>query len=429
MQLVFFLLLPSALLSNQFLIFAAADNAYCNGANSIVDWHAILNVWFVVGCFGLASRWLEKVQQQCFEAVFVSESQKNLSSPVWMLRHREPFLLWLWCLMQPICLVATGWTQWTQSVAPQARSQAVHLSMMLSPSIALLLLLEILRCSRTWSHPRLRSSWILRLAYTRKELARIIANTWLVPLSLPILIAGIVDLGSMTGVAGPNQGLLGVISCTLATASLVTILIPHLFTRLIGAGSVDETVETAVKSTWRIGSNRVPQIMLWPTGCRMANAAVIGLFGYGRKLLLTDALLQRLNEKELSMVVLHELAHCKRCHSWVRMAPTLLAVALLLAAMNFLDGMWLSLSCMIILVIFVVGLIALCWWTEFDADRMAIQLAVRSSGNEDRESLVRLHATELSTALRKIYGARNMDRMSWMHPSCSQRIAAIQSQA
>ena len=409
MQLVYFLFLPFALLSNHLLSFAECEPTSSEYAVLAVDWHVLLKMFLVIACFGL-------------------------------LRNRESLMLWLWCPLQPICLVASGWTQWTQGITTASGSQACSIAMFLAPSVALLLLMEIIRCSRIRQTRRIGSSWNQNLAYCRKEMSRTIANTWLFPILLPLGMAGLADLGALTNIAGLNQGLFGAIVFTITTSAIVTILIPHLFTRLIGAGPIDESIAVAVERTWRTGSASVPRILQWPTGCRMANAAVVGLFGYGRKLLLTDALLQRLNDRELSMVVLHELAHCIRFHAWIRMLPTFAAVGMLLGAMTFLSGVWLSLSCVAIIGLFVASLIAICWWSEFDADRVAVDLAVRSGSGEpgsgepgngepgngaSREMLMSMHVWELCEALSKIYGSRNMERSSWMHPSCVQRIAAI----
>ena len=414
MQLVYFLILPSALLSNQLLGFATPEPTASGAASRVAEWQVWLNMWFVVGCFALAARWLEKSQRRCYDVDRTITGRDNAWSPVWMFHNRESLLLWLWCLLQPICLVASGWSQWAQRLTCVSGSQACSIAILLTPSIILLLLIEMIRCSRTIQNHSVGVS-----------VMRTVANTWLFPLVLPIGLAGIVDLGALTNLAGSDKGLFGTVLCTITTSAIVSILIPHLFTRLIGAGPIDAPIALAVERTWRIGSKNVPRVLHWPTGCRMANAAVVGLFGYGRKLLLTDALLQKLSDRELSMVVLHELAHCARFHSWIRMVPTLVAVTLLLVAMNFLAGVWLSLSCLAIFGLFVACLIATCWWTEFDADRVAIEFAVRSGSGTGRETLLPLHASELCEALSKIYGSRNMERISWMHPSCSQRIAAI----
>ena len=105
MQLVTLLILPSALLSVQLLGFATDANVPGEVVVPYVDWPAIVKMWMVVGCFGLASRWLEKAQHLSSNTI----EQATCYSPVWLIQNRESLLLWLWCLTQPVCLVASGW--------------------------------------------------------------------------------------------------------------------------------------------------------------------------------------------------------------------------------------------------------------------------------------------------------------------------------
>ncbi len=427
MQLVYFLFLPSALLSNQLLSYAAHESTPSDTGTGIVDWKAWLNMWLVVGCFALSARWLEKSQRQYLDGIVVRDQGGAIAQSVWMLRHRDSLLLWLWCLLQPICLVASGWAQWTQRMTASPGLQSLNIVLSLTPCIFFLLLVEIIRVSRTKRHGHADSSIVSKLAHYRAEMTRMIMNTWFLPFALPIAISVIADIAARIEIVGPNHGLFGTVACTLTTSLLITILLPHVFTRLVGAEPVDATVLAIVENAWRLGSRTVPRILLWPTGCRMANAAVVGLFGFGRKLLLTDALLQRLDDRELTMVVLHELAHCVRFHAWIRMIPTLVVILLLLCSMTLLSGVWLSLSCAALFLLFIVSLIGVCWWTEFDADRVAIEMAVCTGEVSDRASLLRSRASDLCEALRKIYGVSNMQRRSWMHPSCVQRVEAIRT--
>ena len=425
MQLVYFLLLPSALLSTQLLSFAADNSSVASHERQIIDWNALLHMWLVVGSFALAARWLEKMQHTYLEGSVVQNADNKTRKPIWMLHHRESLLLWLWCIVQPVCFVASGWTQWLQHFTQGNSWQFLNITLSLIPSMVLLFLVELIRESRMSQVGKPQSSLLKHFLHARKDLTRRIASTWLLPLALPIVTAGLMEMVNAVRVAGPNPGLLSTIACTLSISVLVTTLMPHLFTRLIGAEPIDDSVALIVNDVWRLGSNRVPRVLLWPTGCRMANAAVIGLFGFGRKLLLTDALLQKLDDRELSMVVLHEVAHCVRHHSWIRMMPTLIVVLLLFGSMSYLSGFWLSLSCGCLFLLFIASLIGVCWWTEFDADRFAIDTAARARWNAQGDQLRRDHAAELCSALRKIYGERNLKRRSWMHPSCEQRLAAI----
>jgi Zn-dependent protease with chaperone function len=159
------------------------------------------------------------------------------------------------------------------------------------------------------------------------------------------------------------------------------------------------------------------------------------MIGYGRKLLLTDALLQILTDRELEMVVLHELAHCIRHHAWIRLLPTLGTIGLLLIAMQFASGALLSLICVVLFGVFLVGLVGVCWWTEFDADRIAVKLgntrdkAIYGQNTILNSEGIGRSADDLILALRKIYGERNLRRSSWMHPSCERRMTAIRLRA
>ena len=122
MQLVYFLLLPSALISIQLNHFAAFDDSSVAQALFPMEWQAVLNIWLVVGCFGLAALWLEKAQQLCLQTSVVCV---DLGRPVgWILHNRVSLLLSLWCILQPICLVSSGWMLWTTTVSANSNSQA-----------------------------------------------------------------------------------------------------------------------------------------------------------------------------------------------------------------------------------------------------------------------------------------------------------------
>jgi hypothetical protein len=301
MYLVYFLFLPSALLSVELLRFAADAHVPVSQGTGLVDLRAWLNTWMVVGCFALAARWLEKAQRLCFDNVMDCTPQRQTAQhAVWIFHHRESLLLWLWCVLQPICLVSSGWAQWTHRMTLDGglmnpRCQSLNIILSLIPSVVLLLLVDLIRVSRIARSRSTAKPAGFFLGRVLSESIPRIANTWLIPMLLPVAMAFVFDLVSRFGIIEPNHGLLGTIACTVATSACVTLLLPHLFVRLIGAEPMDGTLHALVESAWRLRSRQVPRILLWPTGCRMPNAAVVGLFAFGRKLLLTDALLQRLN--------------------------------------------------------------------------------------------------------------------------------------
>jgi Zn-dependent protease with chaperone function len=418
MHLVYFLLLPSALLSVP-LADACAKQSQASGSTIHVA-EIFLSTWLVVGCFVLAASWLERSR-----GLFGSTLARVAP---WWLRYRFPLLLWCWCFSQPVCLAASGWAIWVRNAVSTEASLAGHYALLLTPTASLLVLIEIVL--RSGAHRYVREPFLKRSILAAQSGLRSSLHSWLIPLALPLLMAATFDISHCLSSQIPHSGIWGQCVCAMAATAATTLLIPHGFAWLIGAQPTDKTIEESVLKTWRISNCKAPQILQWPTGCRVANAAVVGVISYGRKLLLTDALLQKLNDRELTMVVLHELAHCVRYHAWIRMLPTIVTVVLMMVAVSTVSGVWLSASCLLLLSGFLACLTGVCWWTEFDADRVAIQLAIKLSGApQERTTVVGANtsAHDLVQALRKIYGAKNIRRSTWLHPSCERRVEAIYS--
>lgn len=76
---------------------------------------------------------------------------------------------------------------------------------------------------------------------------------------------------------------------------------------------------------------RVRELLVWRTHGAMVNGAVMGLFGRARYILLTDALLDHLPEREVEAVMAHEVAHARLGHvPWL--GATVIATAGAVAA-------------------------------------------------------------------------------------------------
>jgi len=412
MQLVHFLLLPSAYVSMH--LSQLTGNVPRTSVEPLlhIDWSAILNMWFVIGCFGLTARWFHR---------------NDRHSDAWLLRHGSSLQIWTWCALQPVCFVASGWAAWTHSVSEMCGLQTVQILLLICPSATLLLLNECIRSARANRVEVFRKLEFKEYADLKMEIWGSAMLSWFLPLFLPVVTAALCDFVQLAARAFPSQGLFSFVVCALGASIVFMLFVPHVFVWLVRAEPMDNAIRAIAEQAWRIDSECVPTILLWPTGCRVSNAAVVGLVRFHRKLLLTDGLVQRLNERELSMVVLHELAHCSRYHAWFRMIPSIVTVAILLACLSSLSGAWLSLSCLAMFVGFVASLVGVCWWTELDADRTAIQFANRSHVFLQEGYSFRPCPKDLISALQKIYGLKNLTRSGWLHPSGSRRIAAIEA--
>ena len=76
----------------------------------------------------------------------------------------------------------------------------------------------------------------------------------------------------------------------------------------------------------------VNDLLLWRTFGGMINAAVMGLFGRVRFILLSDGLLDQVSEREVEAVMAHELAHVRLKHLWWLLIAAAAGVSVVSAA-------------------------------------------------------------------------------------------------
>ena len=111
---------------------------------------------------------------------------------------------------------------------------------------------------------------------------------------------------------GPGSYQVGLI---LAGTCVVFLLAPtairHMWdTAPLPAGELRKAL-TRMCTTYRVG---VSELLLWRTFGGLINAAVMGIIGPLRYILLTDALLEALPLRQVEAVMAHELAHVRRHH-------------------------------------------------------------------------------------------------------------------
>jgi STE24 endopeptidase len=194
---------------------------------------------------------------------------------------------------------------------------------------------------------------------------------------------------------------------------------------------------------------RVREFLLWGTDGSMMNAAVMGLIGPLRYVLLTDALIETMTRRQVQAVMAHEVGHVRRHHMpW--MVLSLLAVLLLsgmLVSLPFLlseplqvrwdvrtapwvDGVATGVAALLALVVF--GWISRRF--ERQADTFAVQHLSRTGDEEaavpgDGDSVTPEAAFALHSALQTIARLNTLDprRRSWRHGSIAWRQAYLNS--
>lgn len=199
---------------------------------------------------------------------------------------------------------------------------------------------------------------------------------------------------------------------------------------------------------------RIRQLLLWRTHGGMINGAVMGLLGRLRYILLTDGLIERMDDRHVEAVMAHELGHIVRHHMpWMALTAVASIAAIALgveavigAVTQLIDPDLLTRSGTATTgiqtagTIVMIGLWALAFgWIsrrfERQADVFAVQHMARkqaeAAGETDpRAAPITPEAVHtVSEALRQVATLNNqpLARRSWRHGSIAWRIEHLQS--
>jgi Zn-dependent protease with chaperone function len=193
----------------------------------------------------------------------------------------------------------------------------------------------------------------------------------------------------------------------------------------------------------------VRDILVWNTNGTMINAAVMGLMGWLRYVLITDALLEMLPEPQVRAVMAHEIGHVRRHHMlWLigcLLASFILAAELIRWPLFGLDSLGLIRSQWVFDAIgvasgaaqLIVGLLVFGWICrrfERQADTFAVQhlsgmsdlpVAATAAAPVSETPLVSVDAVSaMRGALDSIARLNTIDpqRRSWRHGSIAWRM-------
>lgn len=167
---------------------------------------------------------------------------------------------------------------------------------------------------------------------TRGQFVLVQARMNLLLLLLPVLLIAGVSESIEHAWAHWRLGPVGVREALTIVAAAGVFMVSPLLARTVldteslPAGPLRDTLGE-VCARHRVG---VRDLLLWKTNGSMINAAVMGLISPLRYVLITDALLETLHEREVKAVMAHEVGHVRRRHM-VWMVLCLLACFLLAA--------------------------------------------------------------------------------------------------
>lgn len=219
--------------------------------------------------------------------------------------------------------------------------------------------------------------------------------------------------------------LVTLIGLIAALPVLLKILLP---THPMSVGPLRDRLEGLAR---RVGVP-IRGLSVWETGDRLSNAAVTGLLPGLRYVFMTDALVRRLEPPELEAILLHELAHLRRRHLFLRLLVLIsplwlwlvwqamfpVSASQLSSAVTLEAARWgVAPTLLVVVPMAAYVLLALAWHArllEHDADLWAVEQMPPDSDAA---------AARFIAALNKLSepAPRGHRRGGWLHPSLAQR--------
>jgi Zn-dependent protease with chaperone function len=137
----------------------------------------------------------------------------------------------------------------------------------------------------------------------------------LMPVAFILVLRDVATL--VLGIIGAKD-VQGIENVIMVPATLAVLLFaPELLRRVLHTERLaDSPLRRRLEAMCHEAKLGYREILLWRTGGTMGNAAVMGLFGRVRYVLLSDLLLETMTDQQIEAVFAHELGHVVHKHLW-----------------------------------------------------------------------------------------------------------------
>jgi Zn-dependent protease with chaperone function len=340
---------------------------------------------------------------------------------------------WAWI---PVGMLCIGWFGWSRAFGSNTENL-----LWVAPHAVLMMLPGLVVVGSTWATEH---AWLKALERMGGSLAsgepEAVPDTrcfvlcrhlldcfrsqaaWLLfPLLFVLLVRDLTSLGLIWMGESPDRW-----------SWLSLLIVPMTLPWLVRLAWKTEPLENAqIRELLRAVGYRRVEVRYWLTRRSISTAMVVGFIPGARMLVLSDSLLEQLTPKQVSMVVLHELAHLRRGHLLWRLLSMLPLCCLLMVD---LDTTW-AVHGVLIVVGGLFAAFSLRWishWTEFDADRYACELAMSVKAKQLPHvpaSLIEARQGLASALLEVTADAPGSRRSTWMHPDLFCRVRRLEDYA
>lgn len=385
-------------------------------------------------------------------AAVVYEQSRQPALALENARALREILYWVWILTSPFLLVYCGWGSVVDEVLHYFSAQSslsVALLLWALPSLGYIFLADgalfeldrYLLSQQGWKRDERESSHPGFLAFWWNHFR----TMWLMLLIPTALLCGAVDVAHRFEFEQWTwYGRMGFYG--LATFGAIA-LFPKLLAWTWNVRPLKEFSQyEAVQRTWdRLGLGSIP-IGQWSTGMRLANAFVLGLLPWHRRLVLSDRLLSKLTQAQLEMILCHEAAHVHRYHAWIRALPFVLSLVVVGVGQGLYHEVaevqqWVESHAAWVMVLAIAKVLGVFWasgklaqWSEKDADAQAVRyasslgLGLPSSESSDLVSRGEHSPSKsLAEALWAASPPTHRHKATWLYPSIQQRCRLLLS--
>jgi STE24 endopeptidase len=256
----------------------------------------------------------------------------------------------------------------------------------------------------------------------------------LVPILLILVSAEVIEAAAALFSEHAWAGWVGDVSTLLA--AVVIVIAAPLLTRIVleVEPMPDGPLRRDLLNVCRSHRVSVRELLVWKTHGSMINAAVMGVIGRLRYILMTDALLDAMTREQIEAVMAHEIGHVRRRHMPWLLVSMLAAIAIVVAALLAVQGLPVADSDAGSTVAVLVGVsvvLVMFGWISRRFERQADAFAVRhiNAKQDMPEAISASAAAVVCDALGRIAILNSVapTRRSWRHGSIAWRQAYLQS--
>jgi Zn-dependent protease with chaperone function len=377
----------------------------------------------------LVGGWILLIQVAASFAARLGTSEIDGYTAARMLERQLDLFRWGGLIVSAVCLVGFKVAAAAQTWPVIDSSMCLQAIVLLSPG--LLITIAVWVAEQRYGIAMGYTTWQGFRFIRELTNALLSSGGWIMLPVFAILIA--TDLITVAGYT--NEPLAAGVTAIVAILS-IPLVVPLVIRHVWDTKPIDEVYRQWIQEVTAIAGMPRLNVRVWNTRMKSSNALVAGFVPGLRNLILTDKLLHSMPRRELMLVILHEIAHIRRMHIWLRlitMIPSWILAGLV--SLFLVDFPIATVACNLLAVgLTLISLRLIAHRTEYDADQWACEMALKVPASLVPPATLHESVACYAAALRRVTSnggsdestEKAMKKSSWLHPSIEQRCTRLQ---